>query len=56
MYANSHGQEISKAAFYALKAARMQHQIGRYAAQRYALNNGSTAALLRLALQLQAAA
>lgn len=51
---NAQGQEMTSKAFYALKAAMMARQIGRYAAIRYALNNGSTYSLFRLAQQLHA--
>lgn len=49
------GREITRAAFFALKAARMVKQIGHCAARSYCLNNGSSLALFRLAQQLQAA-
>lgn len=53
-YYDRNGREVTKAAFSALKAAQMAGQIGRYAAIRYALNNGSSFALFRLAQQLMA--
>lgn len=51
---NAEGREITQAAFYALKAAAMVKQIGRYAASRYAISNGSSLRLFCLAQQLQA--
>jgi len=53
-YYDKHGNEITQTAFYAIKAAMMVAQIGRDAAMRYCLKNGSTLALFRLAQQLQA--
>lgn len=52
---NANRMEITRAAFFALKAAAMVKSIGRYAAIRYCLNNGSTYSLFRLAQQLMAA-
>lgn len=52
---NAAGNEITAKAFFALKAAAMAKSIGRYAAIRYCLNNGSSFALFRLAQQLMAA-
>lgn len=54
-YYDKHGNEITQAAFYAIKAAMMVKQIGRDAAQRYAIRNGSSLRLFCLAQQLQAA-
>lgn len=53
-YYDRNGNEITQAAFYALKAAAMVQTVGRYAAKQYALRMGSTLALFRLAQQLQA--
>lgn len=51
---NVKGVEITRAAFFALKAAAMIKQIGRDAASRYAINNGSSLRLFCLAQQLAA--
>ena len=51
---DDHGNPITQAAFYAIKAARMRQAIGRDAAKRHALNNGSSARLFRIACQLEA--
>jgi len=55
-FATESGEVVTRAAYFAILAARMRSSIGRYAAQRYALNNGSTLSLYRLACQLQAVA
>jgi len=49
------GREITRAAFFALKAATMARSIGRYAAMQFALKNGSSLRLFCLAQQLIAA-
>lgn len=49
---NQQGMEMTKAAFYALKAALAMKQIGYYAAMRHAVKNGSTIRLFTLAVQL----
>lgn len=54
-YYNIKGEEITRAAFFALRAAQMRKQIGRDAATRYAIKNGSSQRLIRIAYQLQAA-
>ena len=51
----SNGTLTSKEVFYAIKAATMRKQIGRYAARRMAEKNGVPAYLYRLACQLLAA-
>ena len=51
---NAAGQPMTKAAYFALKAATLREQIGTYAAMRYAVKNGSTLGLYRLARQLLA--
>ena len=53
-YYNAAGEQMTRAAFFALKAATMRKQIGRYAAMRYAIKNGSSLSLFRLACQLLA--
>lgn len=52
---DANGREITRAAFFALKAAMLVRQIGRNAAIRYCVNNGSSLRLFCLAQQLQAA-
>lgn len=54
-YYNQHGQQITRATYYAILAAKMRKLIGRDAALRMAIKNGSTSSLFRLACQLQAA-
>jgi len=56
MYYDQHGNDVSQATFYALKGSALYRTIGRWAAQRYVLNNGSTLHLLTMARQLNAAA
>lgn len=48
------GNEITKEAFFALRAAKLRDSIGTYAARRFALNNGVPLRLFCLACQLQA--
>lgn len=50
---NERGEMITQATFYALLAARMCRQIGEWAAERFAVRNGSTVRLFKLAVQLQ---
>ena len=51
---NAQGQAMTREAFYALRAAQMVKQIGRYAARKYALKSGASLRLFYLAQQLEA--
>lgn len=53
-YVTAEGNYVSAKVFYAIKAAAMRQRIGRDAALRYAVKNGSTSSLFRTACQLTA--
>ena len=53
-YVTADGSYVSAKVFYAIKAAAMRQRIGRYAALQYAIKNGSTARMFRIACQLTA--
>lgn len=55
-YYGSNGQQLTRAAFYAIKCATMRRSIGAYAARQHFLRNSGTRSLrlYRIACQLQA--